>query len=130
MKKSKQQISDAKAAIFLGLIFILIVSAITSVWNWKHFVRGTTRATVVKTERVPYGNGVSKYMVYTDKGVFENTDSWLEFKVNSADVYGAIKNDHTYDFRYYGPRWSWLSWFPNIVSVEEVKEVKAEKTDS
>lgn len=65
--------------------------------------------------------GSCKYLIYTDKGVFENRDSWLNWKFNSSDIYGDIKRDTKYQFHTNGVRVPFLSWFPNINTVQEVK---------
>lgn len=63
-----------------------------------------------------------KYMFYTDKGVFQNTDSIINWKWDSADFYNDIKVGKTYDFRVSGYRIApVLSWFPNVVEYKEVK---------
>lgn len=62
-----------------------------------------------------------KYLIYTDKGVFENRDAWLNWKFNSADLYGEIKKDTKYTFKTNGVRVPFFSWFPNISKAQEVK---------
>lgn len=65
--------------------------------------------------------GSCKYLIYTDKGVLENRDSWLNWKFNSADLYGEIKKDTKYTFKTNGVRVQFFSWFPNISKAQEVK---------
>jgi len=65
--------------------------------------------------------GDCKYLIYTDKGTFEERDSWLNWKFNSSDIYGGIKRDTKYTFHTNGIRVAFLSWYPNITSVQEAK---------
>lgn len=58
----------------------------------------------------------SKYLIFTDREVFENTDTILFLKFNSSDIYGAIQPDHTCEFRVVGWRVPFLSWYRNIIS--------------
>lgn len=62
-----------------------------------------------------------KYMLYTDKGVFQNTDSLINLKWSSADFYNDLKVGKTYDLRVSGWRVPFLNWFPNVVEYKEVK---------
>lgn len=52
-------------------------------------------------------------------GVYENTDSLLRMKFNSADVYGQLQNGKTYTCDTYGWRVPFFSIYPNIVKCEE-----------
>lgn len=63
-----------------------------------------------------------KYMVFTDKGVFKNTDTmWHGFKFNSSDVQGKLQDGCTYDFYVYGFRIPWASTYKNIVRIKNQK---------
>ena len=94
----------------------------------SHFSRDTYTATVTDKNLKKSGRGkeaADKYMVFTelpDKSVrvFEDTDSVLELKWNSSDLYAKIKTGHTYQFRAYGWRIPVLSSYENIVDVKEV----------
>jgi hypothetical protein len=63
----------------------------------------------------------SKYIVFTDKEVFENTDSLLRGKFNSSDVQGKLQRGCTYDFEVYGFRNHFFSVYRNIVDATPVK---------
>ena len=85
----------------------------------------TERVTVVDKERQVSGNvedGIeSKYIVFTDREVFENTDSMIRGKMNSSDVQAKLHVGCTYDVTAYGFRSNWLSIYRNISKVEHVK---------
>lgn len=103
---------------FIGLFILLFVIGI-SFEGIRNTNRDTITAQVVKTERVCASQEICKYLVFTDKGVFENTDSLLNFKWNSSDIYGELKAGETYTFNVYGWRVPFLSMYKNIVSVEK-----------
>lgn len=67
-----------------------------------------------------------KYMIYTEDEngktlVFENTDSILVHKYDSADMYQKIKVGKKYRFETRGYRFEVWSQYPNVVAFEEVK---------
>ncbi|MBU0959078.1 MAG: DUF1523 family protein [Nanoarchaeota archaeon] len=83
-----------------------------------HLDRETHRLTVVKTERTSGEDG--KYLVFGERPdgstrVLENTDSPLELKWNSSDIYTKIVPGKTYDFRTYGFRIPFFSAYENIL---------------
>lgn len=78
----------------------------------------TVSATVHKTERVFYPYKLkSMYLVYTDKGVFKNEDSWAFLSFNSSDTYAKITDNTTLEFVIYGYRNRFDSDYPNIWKV-------------
>jgi len=60
----------------------------------------------------------SKYLVFTNNEVFENTDSWLYLKFSSSDLYSKLKEGQTYKVKVAGWRIPFLSWYRNIISIE------------
>ena len=102
-----------------GLLAVSIVLVVISLKML--FVYGTQQdreITIKKTERVMFSNN-SKYLIYTEDGVYENVDSILRMKFNSADVYGQLQNGRTYICDTYGWRIPFFSMYPNIVSCRE-----------
>lgn len=77
--------------------------------------------TVRDKQRVPLAEGGSVNRVYTDKGTFENRDSWLFLKFNSEDVQGDLEVGRTYRVTTNGWRVPFLSMFRNIVTAEPVR---------
>lgn len=77
--------------------------------------------TVQKLERVVDANGEgAKYLVFTENETFENTDELILFKFNSSDVHGMMREGGTYKAQVAGIRIPFLSWYRNIISVEEL----------
>lgn len=99
--------------------FLVLVLAL---FSWPHLIRNTADVLVNKTEQRCEGESACQYLVFTDKGVFRNTDSkLLEFKWNSSDLYGELVPGQRFTIRYYGVRFGFFSMYPNIVAVKPIK---------
>lgn len=83
----------------------------------------TVIVTITDKERVVSDNE-SKYLIFTENLVMKNTDSWLFLKFNSSDIYGKLKIGETYKIKKAGWRNKFLSWYPNIISVEKYNTLK------
>jgi hypothetical protein len=84
-----------------------------------YYTHVTVTDKVLKTERVmnPEGAG-SKYLIFGAHETYENMDSFLNWKFNSSDVYGAILPGQTCTFVVYGWRIPFFSWYRNLVSAK------------
>lgn len=60
-------------------------------------------------------------LIYTDKGVFDNTDSTFPWKTRSSDVYNQLEAGKTYTCTIAGWRNGWMSWYKNIITCEGFK---------
>ena len=62
------------------------------------------------------------YLVYTkNHGVFKVTDSWLDVDFSASDRYGNIQINKCYNIKTRGVRFPFLSWYKNIIKMENVK---------
>lgn len=80
----------------------------------------TVEITITDKERITTGSGEnisSKFIVYGEDEVFENTDSWLYLKFSSSDVQNELTVGETYTVKVAGWRVPFLSWYRNVVSV-------------
>jgi len=59
----------------------------------------------------------SKFVVFTDHGVYEVTDTFIFFDFSSADRYSELKVGKSYVIKQAGWRVPFLSWYPNILEV-------------
>ena len=59
----------------------------------------------------------SKYLVYTEGEVFENTDALFSGKFNSSDVNGVLERGKMYKVKVYGWRIPFFSQYRNIVKI-------------
>lgn len=79
---------------------------------------------VTDRERVCSGsnNGSSscKYLIWTTKGVFKDTDSLVNGKFSSSDLYGMLQPGKTFTCTYYGWRLRFFSEYPNLTSCKPV----------
>lgn len=96
----------------------------------------TLEIKVRKLERISTGSGENlehKYIVSSeilgeDFEVFENTDSWLFLKFNSADFQNQLEVGKTYKVKIIGWRIPLLSTYRNIVKIYPQQSIN-EKTD-
>jgi hypothetical protein len=106
---------------FVGIIVVVIVAVLGGVW-YTLGTKDTVTFTVEDKERITESTGEggtsSKYLIFTDKETFENTDTMLHGKFNSSDVYGRLKEGKTYTCEVYGIRSGLFSMYRNIVSCE------------
>lgn len=72
----------------------------------------------VKNTEVIHKNGRSRYLVFTDKEVFENKDAMLLWKFNSSDLQNEFEPGKTCTARVYGWRINILSWYRNIIEAK------------
>ena len=103
------------------LIAVLMLGAV-SAGAVIHFVsQDTVELTVTHRERVPGKDNTSRYMIWAtvngQNEVFENTDSLLALKWNSADVYGQMMPGAQCEALVNGYRIPWLSMNRNILRV-------------
>jgi hypothetical protein len=80
----------------------------------------TVCSRVTEKERIITADS-SKYLIFTEAEVFENTDDFSVLKTNSSDFYARIEKGKTYCFSVVGFRVSFLSWYRNIISFTEVE---------
>lgn len=107
-----------------GLICLVIIVVAVILGSVKLVGRFNTEpvvATVTEKGERCASRDSCKYMIYTDKGVYQNTDSLLYWKWDSAEVYNELKVGKTYNLTVAGWRVPFLSWFPNVVNHTEVQ---------
>jgi len=101
----------------LGLLFVIGLVALTLVGELV--VVDHVDITIDDKDIKAHSEG-SKYLVFTDGEVFENTDSWLNGKFDSSDVYNNLDVGKTYHCKVVGWRIQIMSWYRNIITYEEV----------
>lgn len=122
--KKRMFYSPSEFFIFLGICLIalfIVSSIILSIVLPFATQEDVMNVTVTDKERITEGSGDSlrsRYIIYTDVEVFENTDTLLLGKFDSSDTYRLLEEGSTYNFRVYGWRVPFLSWYRNIISYE------------
>ncbi len=109
---------------YYGCLVIFFLALVLSFPIFSFYRARATQETVtdkvVRLERVNT-EGSSKYLVFGEKEVYQNTDSLWNGKFNSSDFYRDIEPGKTYRFRVYGWRVPFLSWYRNIIAYEQVQ---------
>lgn len=103
--------------LILGLLVVvaLVAAYPVALVNSKRDVT----ITVTDKQRVcESGGGSCKYLIYTDKGTYKDTDSLLFGKWSSSDLYGNLKRGHTYTVERSGWRVPFFSAYPNILRIK------------
>lgn len=103
-----------------GVVALLVVALLVGTIGGRHLIRDSQEVVVKKTEQRCEQGSACRYLVFTDKGVFENVDSHLELKWNSSDLYGELVVGQKFRIDYYGVRFGFFSMYPNIVGLEKL----------
>jgi len=103
---------------------IASIVALSFAINIYYYSNKETITFTVKDKQIKM-RGVGKdsedvYMIYTDKGVFENTDDIFLGKWNSSDIQNDLEIGKTYKADVYGWRIQFLSTYKNISNVEDL----------
>ncbi|MCP4520988.1 MAG: hypothetical protein GY827_04730 [Cytophagales bacterium] len=108
-------------AIPFVLVFIFIIGGIGTSAYISLNTEETLTITVTDKDRITTsdvdGNVTSKYLVFTDNEVFENTDDLIHSKFNSHDFQAKLKVGETYKVVVVGLRIPVLSTTRNIVKI-------------
>lgn len=121
---NRQKFSGFKWFKWFGAAMLLVLILAVAIPAMSGYYEVTSTTTVVNShERVCSSSGDStecKYLVFTDAGTFELTDSLYLGRWNSSDMYGRIKDGQTYKIDHYGWRFGCASSYPNIKNMEPV----------
>lgn len=103
------------------LAVIIVVMMIVALFFGARSVFGSTHTVtfkVVDRQRVcsRSSGGGCQYLIWTDKGVFKDTDSLLHWKFRSSDLYGQLTPGKRFTCKVYGIRSGLVSEYPNITS--------------
>ena len=116
--------------ILVTVIIVLVIVFNVRIFNFndtEYTVTVTDKDRITKSSKDSDGNRntSSKYLVFADDEngnslVFENTDCFIRLKFNSSNIQGQLKEGHTYKITVIGYRVPFLSWYQNIIKIEEV----------
>ena len=123
---------SSKVKFIAVLVVVLLVAVLSelifSFNDTEYTVTITDKDRITESSKDSDGNSntSSKYLVFADDEngnsiVFENTDCFIRWKFNSSNVQGQLKEGHTYKITVIGYRVPFLSWYQNIIKVEEVE---------
>lgn len=108
--------------IILGICIIIMLNTILF---FPHFFRSTYIVTIAN-KQIKTVDDKKIYLIYTqmengDTRVFKNTNSLLEFKFDSEDIYGGLRINRTYEIKAYGFRIPLTEKYENIAKIKGVK---------
>ncbi|MEU7911370.1 hypothetical protein [Microbispora bryophytorum] len=112
--------NDSPAVVGCGcLVLVLIAVVMAGIGIYKATSTGRVEtATIESKERVCESRSSCRYLVWTDQGVYEDTDALWSLKFDSSDIYGALQVGHTYRLKVNGWRTQLTSSYPNILAIE------------
>lgn len=96
----------------------LAVVGVLATAGWVVILRSTATDVTFRVSSKTYhagsGSSSGQYLVFTNRGVFSDADSLEFWKFNSSDIYGQLRDGHTYTCQVSGWRVPFLSWYRNI----------------
>lgn len=98
------------------VVVILTMLAISPMY--AYLTRAEITCNVDSKERVVKSES-SKYLIFCDEEVLENTDSLWYWKWNSSDIYRDLKEGQKFNLRVYGWRVPFLSMYRNIIKINK-----------
>ncbi len=113
--------SDSSSGLSVGIIVVLAVVAFGGSCAYVHGTKGEATFKVKRLEVKRASEDSDKYLVFTNKGVFENTDSMVIGKCNSSDVQNKLEKGKCYKAQVHGVRMGCGSTYKNIESVVEIE---------
>lgn len=115
----KKVYNMSQFSILMAIVILLGLVGVASCTSSLHFNDTEVIATVNDKESVSSKDSHT-YLIFTDKGTFENSDSLFRGKFDSSDWYSQIEKGKTYKFTIIGWRIPFLSAYKNIIKMEEV----------
>ncbi len=100
--------------LILGTFIIIGLLALSPLYAY-HTDKEIT-CTIASKERIVKSNS-SKYLIFCEDEVLQNTDSLWYWKWNSSDFYRELKEGEEYNLRVYGWRIPFLSMYSNIIEI-------------
>ncbi|HBC96207.1 MAG TPA: DUF1523 domain-containing protein [Clostridium sp.] len=126
---SRHHRSFLKLKIRTVIIIIAVILAAAGTFKLiPHFFRSTYIVTIAN-KHTKVENSNNTYMIYTqlengETKVFKNTNSFLELKFNSEDIYGGLRVNKKYKITAYGFRIPIFSCYENIVKAKAFSNSK------
>lgn len=99
---------------FFAIVFFLGIALFKPITHYAT-IENVNGVVITEKERVQNGEN-SRYLVWTENEVFENTDSLLALKFRSSDLHGKLRIGATCDLTVNGWRIPLLSSNRNILS--------------
>lgn len=101
----------------VGFTVVIILFFISLSGWYAYATQSETSCLVDDKERVVKSES-SKYLVFCEDEVLENTDSLWYLKFRSSDIYNDLEVGEEYDLRVYGWRVPFFSMYKNIIEIK------------
>jgi hypothetical protein len=94
---------------------------------YSFYFPDTIRTKINETQVKRYHNK-DKYLIFTDSGVFENTDAWYRLKFRSSNLQAELMKlkGKEVEIKKYGWRIPIISGYENILKVKEIPQPSIE----
>ena len=105
--------------VFVGMVLILLMCIIAAVTTVGALT--VSEATITVEERIGAHGQEGMYLILTEGGeAFTVEDNLFRFRFDASDRYASLKEGGQYHVTCTGWRFQPLSWYRNIVSIDEV----------
>lgn len=112
----KQPDRGAGEIVLFGVVIAFVVVLMIGIGIAERATLKTVTFTVQdKTVKRSHSDHGDEYQIFTDKGVYKDTDTIFFLKFNSSDVYGQLQKGHRYTCRVNGFRIPLFSTKRNIL---------------
>ena len=106
------------SSVLIGGIIIALIFGLIYLFCWNKHTHDIT-VTDKNVKVTSSGEKTdSKYLIFTDDGTYEITDSLFNFRFDSSDLYGQIKVGERYTITTVGIRIPFFSCYENILEIE------------
>jgi len=102
---------------FQIFMFTLLFIIIGSIGYWYQISTLEKVQVMIKDKQRITTGSKSKYIVFTTKETYEDTDSFYHQKYNSSDIFSNLKIGCSYEVNVYGKRIPFFSMHRNIVEI-------------
>jgi hypothetical protein len=104
-----------------GIAAAIAVVVLIGVYVYFKDIREQT-VTFTVTGTTASGGGTTghKYLIFTNKGTFEDTDNLFHAKFSSSDLFGAIRVGHTYTCKVTGFRIPLFSSYKDLITCTDL----------
>jgi len=99
--------------IFVSLLFVTIFDIYKSL--------DVQTVTVEITDKIVKRYESDLYLVFSDKETFKISNSTINWRWDSSDMYGKLRVNKKYKLKVCGWRIKFLSWYRNILDAEEIE---------
>lgn len=117
MKKNFKGMTLIEVIVIIAIVLVVAL-AIGTPFIERAIAEDTVTVTVTDKNIKRYDES-DKYLIYTNNGTYEITDTIAYWRWDSSDLYGEIEIGETYEMKVCGFRIPFFSMYENIIEVEK-----------